>query len=215
MIKRHWLTAVTFTAGLLGGIAARADAVARVETVQNQAWIERQAVIYRLKSDMPLQSGDKLRTGADARVVIRFTDGSTVKVGEYAKVGLDTLQAPPKKEGWITGTLNVLKGAFRFTSPKSGKREMTIQVKTITMGIRGTDVWGQAWFDKDMACLLEGRVEVSAGGVTAILDEPREGFVVPVGKAPLPVSLIPEEKIKKWIKKVELIDLPVSKRKPK
>ena len=39
---------------------------------------------------------------------------------------------------------------------------MSIRVATVTAGIRGTDLWGKSAADRQIVCLIEGRIEVGA-----------------------------------------------------
>jgi hypothetical protein len=179
-----------------------ATTVAVVEAAVERAAFQRYGGQQPIKVGTLLRSGDIITTGGDARVRIR--DGSLVRIGAYARFEFDRL-IPPKKRGRLTGVFNVLKGIFRFTSSKSRKPNVEIQVgNVIAVGIRGTDVFTSAKANKDIVCLIESKISVQAGNVTAMLTQPREGFVVPKGKPPLPVRLIPEEKFQKWLRNSEL-----------
>ena len=43
------------------------------------------------------------------------------------------------------------------------ERDVRVKVNAVTAGIRGTDVWGKSESDRDIVCLLEGRIDVSHG----------------------------------------------------
>jgi hypothetical protein len=183
--------------------AYAAAEVAQVEALQKDAWVKRGTATFPATPGMALFNGDILRTGAEARLIVILADKSLFKLGEYAEAKLENLQPKPEKN-LLSGALSILKGAFRFTSQVKGKRDVTIKVKAITVGIRGTDLWGRAGFDKDLACLLEGQIEVSSGGVSHVLDKPLQGFVVPNGKTPLPVQMLDEAKVTRWAQQTEL-----------
>ena len=114
---------------------------------------------------MDLRASDELRTGADARLLVKLADGSSVKLGESAQLRLATLQT--RKDNVFVSAMNVLQGAFRFTTDalaKSRRRDVTVTVATVTAGIRGTDLWGKAASDRDIVCLIEGRDRSVAAG---------------------------------------------------
>jgi hypothetical protein len=114
---------------------------------------------------MELKSGDVVRTGAGARAYLMLAEGSRVKLGEGASFSFHTRSLRPEKS--FRGALDVLAGAFRFTTGKFAKarsREVSIRVGTATIGIRGTDVWGKTDKDGDLVALLEGRIDITRAG---------------------------------------------------
>lgn len=178
--------------------------VAVVEAIQEAAAFQREGRQQPLKKGIELFSADIITTGSDARVVIRFSDGSLARIGAHARVIIDRLIPPStKNEGGLTGVFEVLKGIFRFSTASSVDVKIHVG-NTISAGVRGTDVYTHAKVDKDIVCLIEGKVKVQAGEVTDWLTQPKAGFVVPKGKAPLPISLIPEETFQKWLVNSEL-----------
>jgi len=179
---------------------------AEISALQGDVWVVRSTASYPATLKMKLQSEDQIRTGEDARAILKLPDDSTVKIGQYAIVNLAKILPPEEEEGVFTAALDVLRGAFRFTSEKPAKRNVQIKVgKSITAGIRGTDIWGSAWMNREtVLCLLEGKVEVRSGNVKVMMDEPLDYFIVPEGKAPLPVGKIELEKVEKWMKRTDL-----------
>jgi hypothetical protein len=202
MITLHRLFGIVFA--LLLSASAWAEAPAVVEAVQKSAWLTRQDTVITISAGTEIQSGDRIHTGADSRVVLRFTDKSLFKIGEYAKINFDRLQAAAKQGEAFQGVIEVTAGAIRYTSTTPGERDIKVKVGTATAGIRGTDVWGKSGGDKDFICLLEGKISVSSGDTSAELTQPLQFFVVPKGQAPLPVSFLEEEKLKKWALETEL-----------
>src|SRR5664279_4939853 len=67
------------------------------------------------------------------------------------------------------------------------QRAINVRIATITAGIRGTDLWGSSDAERDLICLLEGRITVFHP-----LDQGREMsealsfYVAPKGAAPDP-----------------------------
>jgi hypothetical protein len=129
--------------GLLLGATAACAEPAVVEAVQYPAWLERGGIAAPLTPGTVLRAQDRLRTGANARVQLKLAEGSAVKLGENAQFIFDK----GEERGIFRATLSVLTGAFRFTTDalrKVQKRDVTINVKNVTAGIRGTDLWGKS-----------------------------------------------------------------------
>lgn len=169
---------------LFSSTTAMAAAPATVEAVQAPAWRDRGGLTVPLAAGMELKSGDVLRTGSGARVYLTLAEGSRVKLGEAAQFSLHTLSLRPEKS--FRGALDIVAGAFRFTTAKLKKtlpRDVAIRVGTATIGIRGTDIWGKTDKDGDLVALLEGRIEIMHAGRTTELAQPMTYFDAPTGKA--------------------------------
>jgi len=170
-----------------------AAAVATVEAVQAPAWRDRNGITVPLAAGMELRSGDVLRTGPGARAYVMLAEGSRVKLGEAAQLGIHTRSLRPEK--FFRGALDILTGPFRFTTGRLKKtlpRELAIRVGTATIGIRGTDLWGRADQDGDLVALLEGRIEITRAGQTTELAQPLTYYDAPRGQAASVKALDPE-----------------------
>ena len=185
---------------------AAAAPPAVVELVQAPAWVVRGDVRQPLALAGALDADDRIETGRGARVIIRLAEGSTVKLGEDATLHLAELVQPPGDDGVFGGFLDVVKGAFRFTTTAIGKargRDVTARVRTVTVGIRGTDVWGKAEPDRDFVVLLEGRIDVERDGDTIALDEPLSLFMAPRGQPADPVRPVDPDDLARWAAETE------------
>ncbi len=201
--------AAAATAAVAQGTPERATAPqAVVEAVQMPAWIERGGARMPLAPGMGLQSNDALRTGADARLLVKLADGSSVKLGENAQLQLAAIAT--RQDNVFVSAMSVLQGAFRFTTDalaRSRRREVSVTVATVTAGIRGTDLWGKAAADRDIVCLIEGRIEVSRqGDPTITMDQPLSFFIAPRGQPALPVAPVNPEQLKQWATETEIAD---------
>ena len=177
--------------------ALQAAPNAVVEAVQYPAWLERNGQSVPLTPGTTLQSSDKLRTGDNARVQLKMAEGSTVKLGEKAAFVVERVE----NRGVFRATLSVLTGAFRFTTDalrKKTQREVSIRAKNVTAGVRGTDLWGKAGDDKDLICLLEGKITVGAEGhPTVTMDSPLDFYQKPRDGQPV-VSKVTPQQVEKW-----------------
>jgi len=188
----------------LAAAQALAAAAAMVEGVQMPAWVERGAHRIPLAPGMELKAGDQLSTGAGSRVLVRLSEGSVLKLGENGSLRIAELD--PARE-IFKAALNVLEGAFRFTTgvlAKGRQREVNIRVATVTAGIRGTDLWGRSRAKNEIVCLIEGQAEIGAEGEPAVtLDQPLQFYQRQEGKTQ-PVGFIVKQQLDQWASEVEL-----------
>jgi hypothetical protein len=202
---------LTFLAALL--VAPVAAATMSVEGAVSPAWVERGGTTERvpLEVGMTLQNQDRVVTGTGSRALLRLADGSAVKLGENAVLSLDGLaeRQGDRARRLVTASLDVARGAFRFTtgifSRQAFDRDVRIRVATVTAGIRGTDLWGKSDNERDLVCLLEGRISVShaqTGEIT--MSEPLAFFVAPRAQAPLPVAKADTAQMMEWAAETEL-----------
>lgn len=198
--------ALAFLFGALLPLAIMAAPAATVDAVQTPAWRVRGDVIEPLTPGMELQSGDQVRTGTGARAYLKLAEGSTVKLGEGARMSFYSHSLKPAS--FFRGALDVAIGAFRFTTAQAAKlrsRDVAIRVGTATIGVRGTDVWGKSSEDRDLVMLIEGHVEVKpAGGEPVQMVEPRSVFIALRGAAPLPLSSATEAELKSRSRETDL-----------
>jgi hypothetical protein len=183
----------------------RSTPQAVVEAVQMPAWIDRGGARAPLAAGAELQANDKVVTGANARLLVKLAEGSSLKLGENAQLRIAEVRT---RDNVFTAAMNVLAGAFRFTTDvvaKARRREVSITVATVTAGIRGTDFWGKAAADRDIVCLIEGRIELQrAGDPNVEMDQPLTFYVAPRGKPPLPVARVSPDQLKQWAAEVEI-----------
>ena len=198
--------------------SAAAAPTAVVEGVQMPAWVERGGTKLPLAAGMELKESDRLSTGQNSRVLLRLAEGSQVKLGENALLTLDKLgQRQENKSVFLEGVLDVARGAFRFTSDVKSKiasrRQVDIRVATVTAGIRGTDLWGKSAADRDIVCLIEGRISVQREtDAPVVMDQALQFYIAPKtadGKAdrskPAPtLAAVGMEQLMQWATETEI-----------
>ncbi|MBV8031764.1 MAG: FecR domain-containing protein [Betaproteobacteria bacterium] len=195
-------------AALLGSTLAAAQPAAVVEGVQMPAWVERSQAgkLERspLAPGMELKAGDQLKTGPGSRLLVKLSEGSLVKLGENGNMRVADLQ--PSKD-LFRGALAVLEGAFRFTTQKIGanrRRDINISVAQVTAGIRGTDLWGRSRSEKQIVCLIEGKIEVGAQGEAAVtMDQPLQFYQREKGQT-APVGFVDKKQLDEWARETEI-----------
>jgi hypothetical protein len=200
-MTRTTMGAIALAALAWAGAAGAQSAV--VEAVQYPAWLERGGNAVPLRPGIQLQPRDKLRTGANARVKLQLAEGSAVKLGENAQFVIERAE----DRGIFRATLSVLAGAFRFTTSSLGKsrtRDVSIKVKNATAGIRGTDLWGKSTDERDLVCLLEGKITVgSAGHPTVTLDQPLDFYQKPRDGDPV-TAKVDAKQVEEWARETEI-----------
>jgi hypothetical protein len=111
MMKRFMLfvaLALAISAAAAADAPKRPAPQAIVEAVQMPAWVERGGARIPLAAGMPLQANDELRTGANARLLLKLAEGSLVKLGENAQLKFTAAQT--RKDGVFVAAMNVLQG---------------------------------------------------------------------------------------------------------
>lgn len=181
-----------------------AQPAAVIEGVQMPAWLERDGKRVPLVPGMELRAGDRIATGNGSRALVKLSEGSVVKLGENGTLRLAELQ--PSQE-LFKAALQVLQGAFRFTTDIVGKgrrREVNVRVEQVTIGIRGTDFWGRSRAERQIVCLIEGAIEVGAEGEQAVtMDKPRQFYQRDKGKTQ-PVGFVDANQLAQWSREVEI-----------
>jgi len=197
---------------VLAALQAAAAPAAVVEGVQMPAWLERAVGggmrRIPLAPGMELRGSDQVKTGAGSRLHIRLAEGSLVKLGENASLRI--LDIAPDRGGFFRAALNVLEGAFRFTTDvlaRERRRDVSIRVATVTAGIRGTDLWGKADSgDRQVVCLIEGRIEVGAEGEAPVtMDQARQFYQREKGQAK-PIGFVEPAQLAQWARETEIAD---------
>ena len=82
--------------------------------------------------------GDVVQTGADGRVGINFTDGTSFNLSSNARMALSEFVYDPNGKS-NSSLLSLTKGTFTFVAGKIAKTgDMKVETPVATMGIRGT-----------------------------------------------------------------------------
>jgi cell division septation protein DedD len=206
-VKTVLFNALFALALVLPGLAL-AQPAAVVEGVQMPAWVERAEAggVRKIPvvPGMQLKAGDKLVTGSGSRLQVKLAEGSTVKLGENGSLQLRELE--PSKS-LFKAALGVLEGAFRFTTDalaKNRRREVSISVATVTAGIRGTDLWGKSAPNRQVVCLIEGKIEVGAQGESPVtMDQPLQ-FYRRESDVTQPVGIVDNAQLAQWAAETEI-----------
>ena len=122
--------------------------------------------------------GDAVATGADGKVGINFTDGTSFNLSSNARMVLDEFVYDPNSTS-NASLFNLTKGTFTFVAGKVAKSgDMKVDTPVATMGIRGTTP----------------RVEISDDGTVRFSTLIEEGKSKVARKPAAPAALQPDQK---------------------
>ena len=205
----RFLLIATMLLGLASAPAAASTLT--VEGVVSPAWVERGGARMPLAVGMQLSDRDRVVTGGGSRALLRMAEGSAVKLGGNASLVVSDLadRASAGAARLVTASLDVVRGAFRFTTGVFGRsaagRDVKIRISTVTAGIRGTDLWGKSDERRDLVCLIEGAISVGhaqTGEFT--MADPLSFFVAPRNETPLPVAPVDPKQLNEWAAETEI-----------
>ncbi len=191
-------------------LTASAAPPAVVESIGLPAWVVRDGTRLPLTAGRALAPGEMVITGKGSRAVLRLDDGSAVKLGEDTRFVVASARTVEGSSPLFQATLRVLTGAFRFTTSALAKtrmkREVNIQLATVTAGIRGTDLWGRSTDDRDFVVLIEGKIGVRrADEGEVLLDAPRSLFSAPKGTATPPIGSVTQAELQRYAAQTEIV----------
>lgn len=122
--------------------------IGKVVTITGSVSIEHSGAVV-VQANAPAQAGqtkvgdlvyegDLVQTGADGKVAINFTDGTSFNLSSNARMALDQYVYDPKGTSNST-VFNLTKGTFTFVAGEIAKTgDMKVDTPVATMGIRGT-----------------------------------------------------------------------------
>ena len=178
---------------------------AYVEAVQMPAWVERGSAKIPLSPGMELRDNDQLRTGANSRLLLKMGEGSSVKLGENGLLRLDSMAQ--RSDNVFRAAMKVAEGAFRFTTDalaKHRRRNVNITIATVTAGVRGTDLWGKSEPNRQVVCLIEGKIDVTPPGEqTIVMDQALQFYIRDNGKSQ-PVAAVDPKQLAQWSLETEI-----------
>lgn len=182
---------------------------ALVEAVQMPAWLERGGSRLPLAAGVALRDGDAVVTGTQARALLRLADGSAVRLGEGGRLVIGEFALTRGERQLLRGALEVAAGAFRYTTDRlarfRGERDLSVRLTTVTAGVRGTDFWGRGFEDREIVCLIAGRITVTRGTEPPLtMSDPLSFYVAPRGQSALPVAPVDPMQLALWAAETEL-----------
>jgi hypothetical protein len=212
---RHALGLLLLGAGLWASQANAHTATTNtvVEAIQLPAWVERNGQRRAAKPGVKLRSNDRAITAGNARMLLRMSDRSTIKLGENTEFLIETLavrQPQAASPSELSASLRLVTGVFRYATDYSSKalgqkRDIHLKMATATVGIRGTDFWSMTDAAHDAVCMFEGKVEVVRDNKPGVmLDTPGAFWVVFTGEPEQAAGQATPDQLAKFIDQAEM-----------
>jgi hypothetical protein len=173
MIRMPWRTCLLLPLALLlaatgAAEAAEPDVIGNATQLKPEAGARFDGLPRDLAVGADLHRDEQVWTASGGRLDIKFVDGSSITLGENARVVLDEFVLP---EGAGTGSQVVrsITGALRFVGgavDKSGATRIVTPIATMT--VRGTEFFAGPIDGAYGVFVFDGQVDVatSAGSVT-------------------------------------------------
>jgi hypothetical protein len=181
-------------------------AAATVELLQMPAWIDSGGSVEPLRPGDAIHAGDRILTGDASRIRVLMADNSHVKLGEAGEIDFRAIEQGDAANPF-TGIIDVVKGAFRYTTLKSKKvfkRDIRFHVRSISAGIRGTDIWGRSTDASNLLALIEGEITASVdGGPEFTMDQPLTFFELTPSVRTANVITVDMNTLQQWAAETE------------
>jgi hypothetical protein len=183
LLRVHVLSlAAALTAGLAFASAAQSQTIGVAATVRNDVAQVKGASALPIGMGENVVRNEVVRTGADSSTKLVFSDSTNLAVGPVSTVTLDRFVFAGDGN-YRDATVNLVRGAFRFSTGSSDKRAYKINTPVATIGVRGTELDIFSERARTVATLNEGRAIVCtrSGGKCVTLSSPGDTAVVTLG----------------------------------
>lgn len=155
-------------------------------------------------------SAQVLETGAGAAAVLRLPEQSAIRVGENTRLEVLQWQAAKGGEGLeVQARFRLVAGFFRYVggavSSLLGRRELSLELQSAAIGMRGTDFWSMTDGEHDAACSFERRIEVATRDQgTLVLDKPTAFWARFFRQGPQPIGYATPEQLAGFIESIAI-----------
>jgi len=174
----------------LAGFAATAQqpVVGTIEALQGKATVESGGTKQALGAGAVIRMGDVIETAANARLAVRFNDGTALNLGANARFAVDRFAFDPSaSKGEFVG--RALQGGFFFVGGRTEAMpgaKVEIRSPHTHMGVRGTAFFAGPIDGEYGVFVRNGRVAVNAGGETLPLAAGEGTMIKAPGDKPQP-----------------------------
>jgi hypothetical protein len=189
---------------------AKSGQAINVEAVQMPAWINIAEGRRPLEPGSQISSAQEVQTAKGAALVMRLPEGSIVRLGEATRLAVERMSVDPGTgRTALQARMRLFDGFFRFATSAvakvAGERRIEVQLRTATIGIRGTDFWSMTDEEHDAACLFEGNINLSTRDQGELqLDQPTAFWARFFNQAPGAVGVATPQELAKFLASTEL-----------
>lgn len=156
----RWMCAAVLFAAAVSPDAAVAQDVGTAQKVVKDVWGG--GLAWRVQPQRKVRFREQINVGVQGGVEFRLNDSTILSIGENSEIWLDEFVYDPTRDA-VEGTIKFAKGAMRFVG-SAAKKNVTVEVPTGSIGIRGTSFNLRAERARFEVEVLSGTVEVSSGG---------------------------------------------------
>ena len=182
-VAAAWVSVCLAIAGWSIAGASKAQAQTRIgaaTAVKNQVVTLRRGQSIRLGQGSSVFRSEVVSTGRDSAARLTFLDETNLSIGPSSRVVLDEFVYSTSRSAQAL-TINLARGAFRFSTGKLDKRAYKIRTSTTTIGVRGTilDIFSQ--FGKTFVTLVDNGAAflcVTGKAICATLNVRGQTFVI-------------------------------------
>ncbi|MCW2240073.1 FecR family protein [Azospirillum canadense] len=171
------------------GAALAAGPVGEIQTVVGTAELVRSGTVTPLKTGLPVEAGDELRTGAAGRLRVKFRDGSAATLGSNAAMTVERFEEPGGT-GTRDAALAIAGGAVRAVAEKLvGASRFEVRTPTAVAAARSTEWIVEVTREGTAVLGVSGTVSVRSTGPgigPPVELKAGEGTDVALGAAPQP-----------------------------
>ena len=155
------------------------DGIGGVEDIVNVAW---STIAPDPREEIELEDdvymNEVVETGDESALVVKFSDGSKLTLGENAKVVIDNYVYDAAGKAGVQA-ITLTKGAFRFLSGALPKESVKLSTPTVTIGIRGTElIFDVADDGETEMSTISGEADATDGSGETLTVLPDESIVV-------------------------------------
>jgi hypothetical protein len=188
-------------------LSAKPRIVAKVETVQFPAWVERGGVKAAIKAGWAIYTSDRISVGPDGRLELSVVGEGRMNIAGGTDIAMTA--AYEATGGPEPSLLRLQRGSFRFSAPmvRQGTPGLLIEIgQGIQANVMGGNVFAKADNDEDTLVLLDGWVQVSGEKLNPGSMRTNDTYLrVPrIGRAN-PVAATSGDRIARWLSGTELV----------
>jgi ferric-dicitrate binding protein FerR (iron transport regulator) len=171
------LWALSILAGVSLAMPAAAAEAGHVLRLTGTVEVLRSGGAMALASGSPLQTGDRIRTGADSRVQIELEGGVVLTLGAASELLV------PMQAARSIDIVDLLLGIVRAALPEGAGSGFLVRGRTAIASVRSTEWIVETSNESTAVFSIEGDVQVVGTGGSVTL-QPGEGTDVPAASAP-------------------------------
>lgn len=182
----------------------------QIEAVQMPAWINTAQGRRPLEPGAQISSAQEIQTAPGAALAMRLPEGSVVRLGEATRLAVERLSVDPSTgRTALNARMRLFDGFFRFATSAvakvAGERRIEVQLRTATIGIRGTDFWSMTDAEHDAACLFEGNISLATRDQGELsLAQPTAFWARFFNQAPRAVGVATPQELQKFLASTEM-----------